>query len=313
MSKTLSCIKLLRILYTRNRVSVDELARRLETNPRNIREYRKELEYAGFPIDFKTGKNGGYALNRNQILPALKLSLQEETTLQTGFDFLSAHNDFLDENTLNSAISKIFSSIEGKSPTREETKIFVTPRLNMPKKDLQNRYYALNNCLLNKTKIYVTYRDDDNTTREHKIHPYKLFFNEFAWFVLAYSELNKDMKIFKLARITSFKETFDHFRKKLDYNEKDYLNIQKNSADWFDYTLEFTGPAALTCQDLLFGKDQKITQINKTTTRIFAKSNSIHNLINLILPFGSSCKIISPKSLITAYQTTLQNILKIYE
>ena len=50
-------------------ISTEKLAALLETNPRNIREYRKELETAGFTIEHKKGPYGGYKLEKNALFP----------------------------------------------------------------------------------------------------------------------------------------------------------------------------------------------------------------------------------------------------
>ena len=56
MFRTALCIKMLMILFTRDVVSIKELSEELETNPRNIPEYRKELEAAGYPIETVSGR-----------------------------------------------------------------------------------------------------------------------------------------------------------------------------------------------------------------------------------------------------------------
>ena len=50
---------MLEILYSREIIGIAELARLLETNPRNIPEYKKELEKAGYVIDTVAGRYGG--------------------------------------------------------------------------------------------------------------------------------------------------------------------------------------------------------------------------------------------------------------
>ena len=64
MSKTSLSIQMLEILYSRGIVGIAELARLLDTNPRNIPEYKKVLEEAGYVIDTVPGRYGGYVLNK---------------------------------------------------------------------------------------------------------------------------------------------------------------------------------------------------------------------------------------------------------
>ena len=62
MNRTSKCIKMLMLLSQKEYVKKEELSKELETNVRNIREYRKELEEAGILIDVKKGRYGGYHL-----------------------------------------------------------------------------------------------------------------------------------------------------------------------------------------------------------------------------------------------------------
>ena len=50
MNRCALCIRMLQLLRARGRMQINEIARELETNPRNIREFKKELETAGYVI-----------------------------------------------------------------------------------------------------------------------------------------------------------------------------------------------------------------------------------------------------------------------
>jgi predicted DNA-binding transcriptional regulator YafY len=56
MNKAAACIKLIQILSVRNDyINTEELADLLETNPRNVREYIKELEVCGYTLESMKG------------------------------------------------------------------------------------------------------------------------------------------------------------------------------------------------------------------------------------------------------------------
>ena len=78
MSKTALSIKMLEILYSRDIVSIAELASQLETNPRNIPEYKKALEEAGYYIETIPGRNGGYRLHKTTLFPSVGLTETEK-------------------------------------------------------------------------------------------------------------------------------------------------------------------------------------------------------------------------------------------
>ena len=79
MNRTALCIRMLALLKVRGRMRIDEIAEALETNPRNVREFRKELEIAGYPIIQTTGRYGGYQLDTSALLPAPALDAQGRT------------------------------------------------------------------------------------------------------------------------------------------------------------------------------------------------------------------------------------------
>ena len=70
MNRCALCIRMLQLLRARGRMQINEIARELETNPRNIREFKKELETAGYVIRQFTGKYGGYQLDEEVLFPS---------------------------------------------------------------------------------------------------------------------------------------------------------------------------------------------------------------------------------------------------
>ena len=72
MGKAAMCIRMLQVLNKGGVFKISELADILETNPRNILEYKKELEECGYYLLTITGRNGGYQLDRTNLFPTIK-------------------------------------------------------------------------------------------------------------------------------------------------------------------------------------------------------------------------------------------------
>ncbi|MGN1277162.1 MAG: hypothetical protein ACI4UK_09260 [Floccifex sp.] len=62
MSHCAKCIKMLLLLSENGKMNSAQLANELQTNTRNIREYRKDLEECGFVFRSKSGSKGGIEL-----------------------------------------------------------------------------------------------------------------------------------------------------------------------------------------------------------------------------------------------------------
>ena len=113
MSKTSQCIELLKILNQRQQtVSISELSALLETNPRNIPEYVKELREIGYEIKAIPGRYGGYILEKECVLPTILLTNMEREAFLAGYEYLKSKNDFTEKQLYIKATEKILISIE---------------------------------------------------------------------------------------------------------------------------------------------------------------------------------------------------------
>lgn len=174
MNKTANCLKMLQYLNSGRVYKISELAERLETNPRNIIEYRNELENAGYVIISIAGKYGGYKLDETSTLPTVKLTADEKLALVEGAGYLAARNDFLHKTQYESAMSKVYSAVN-HTDNREVLPTVITRfPLAMSEEELTSRYQTMSSCIANRQKVQLEYRSNDNVVRKRIVHPYKL-------------------------------------------------------------------------------------------------------------------------------------------
>ena len=111
------CIRMLQILSSGRVYKISELAELLDTNPRNIIEYKKELDEVAFESGFSfyikniPGRYGGYCLDGEVTLPSLKLTPEQKESLDSAFNYLLARNDFMGKDEFQITMAKIYSSI----------------------------------------------------------------------------------------------------------------------------------------------------------------------------------------------------------
>ena len=90
MNRTSLCIKMLLLLKARGKMNTQQLAAELETNPRNIREFKKELITAGYNIKEYKGRYGGYRLDETNLFPVLALTSSQKQALIEAREFMHA-------------------------------------------------------------------------------------------------------------------------------------------------------------------------------------------------------------------------------
>ena len=315
MSKTSQCVQLLRILYSRKQpVTIMELAGDLETNPRNIPEYVKELRLIGFDIEPVHGKYGGYVLKRESTFPAVRLSDVEREAFMSGFEYLLLRNDFMEIENYKKAMQKVASAIINRDSILDETMLAYRFPLVMPQEELEKRYFALQQCIINKTVIEIEYLSQKNEVTKRTIHPYKLFMYNNAWFVLGFDERYGSILYFKLNRIQNFATQHREFTQLLTYKESDYLDEygMKNNGEWYPVKLKLTGKYAMLVKERIYGKDQTLEETDDGATILSVKMQNQESVKKFVLGFGEHCEVLEPAWLQEAILKELKIIEKYY-
>ena len=312
MGKTARCIKIIQILSARDLVNTKELSEVLETNPRNIKEYIKELEECGYKIYSITGKNGGYKLDKSETIPSLKLTLDEKNALLEGTEFIR-ESHFLNQDAFDCAMGKVFSSIS----TSEITPSSLIDRypLKMEKSELQKRYVVLKDCVENQLRCTIVYSNSNSNDKqnEHIIEPYKLYAYNGSWFVLAYNIAINKFGYFKLNRIEKIEASRSHFTRMKSYDEKDYLDefgmIQ--NGEYYRIRVELTDLYQVM-SERIYGKNQKIEKIDDHTSILDCQMQNKEMIKSFILGFGRKAKVISPDWLKEEIKEELESLNDYY-
>ena len=299
MGKTSICIEMLKMLNTGRTIKISEFANLFETNPRNIIEYRKELEDAGYSIITIPGKYGGYKLHKDDLFPVLKLTNDEKKVISDSFSFLLKQQDFTKKKELFSAMGKIYSSYYSSS---NNNVIFIDRfPLSMSEEEIRNRYLAIEYCIEQKHPMEIEYLSLKNTIKKQIVDPYILYNYNNAWFMLCWHEKHGDVCYYKLNRIQSFKILKDKkFTTWKYFNPNDYLDSfgMKNNGDYYHVKFIATGPYASLAKERIYGKNQIVTSLDDTSTQVEVDMQNKENILVFILGFNKNIKVLEPQWLI---------------
>ena len=309
LGKTAACIKIIQLLSCRDVVSTNELADLLETNPRNIKEYIKEIQLLGYNIESYKGKYGGYKLDRREILPSVSLTDDEKNSIQKGVDFLKESNDFLIYDQFQAAMGKIMASFNSSSAIVPLSMIDRFP-LAIDKNVLAHYYQVFSDAIISQLKCEVTYIPASNVPKVHILHPYKLFSYNGSWFVLAWNEKINDFGYYKLNRIERIELTRNHFTILKTFDESKYLDEfgMKQNGDYYKIHLELRDLNTVI-QERIYGKNQEVEIIDSHTSRLKCEMQNKNMILSFVLSFGSKCKVLEPKWLILAVNDEAKKIL----
>ena len=296
-SKTEKCIKMLQILNRSGVVKIKDLAAQLNTNERNIPEYKETLTAAGYPIACVRGPAGGYYLPKKVMFPSLQLTYEEKRGLFEGYKYLSARNDFMYEKEFADAMEKISSSMM-QVETTQNTFIVNRYPLAMPQEEIEKRYFAISRCIATAMVIELDYLSLKNEITHRCLHPYKIYMYNNAWFVIGYDELKRDVRYFKLNRIQSFNITNRSFVAiPSTFDERNYIDDygMKNNGEWYPIKLKLTGNFAMLVKERIYGKNQIVEAVDTNTTILSVEMQNKDDIVSFVLGFRDQCEVLEPE------------------
>ena len=306
MGKAAMCIRMLQILNTGRTYKVSELAELLDTNPRNIIEYKNELNEVAseqgysFYVDNIPGRYGGYRLNGNIVLPALLLKNEEKEALIEATHYLASRNDFMRKDAFQLAVGKVISRIIINDIKNEENMLVINRfPLSMSQEEIQYRYDILKAAIKAKKTVKFTYLTQKNVLKEREFDPYELFMYNNAWFVIGwlYSENHPDIFWYKLNRIQDIEMTQNKFSVWKYYNKSQYVDEYgfKNNGDWYHVEFIAYGNYASLCKERIYGKNQVVEAIDENSTKVCVDMQNQESIRVFVLGFGENITILKPQ------------------
>jgi predicted DNA-binding transcriptional regulator YafY len=195
MSKITNSIIMIKKLLNHRLYTIKELSEEIEVSERMIRFYKDELEKAGIYIESIRGKNGGYILYDEHLLPKLRISKYDIEALKDIID--TSDNEVLNKQ-LNILLKKIqYDYID-------------TIKLEkaLPKKtDEKEMLNIISECVTNHLKVKIWYESLNKEIKERVIQPSAIFLHgKDDWVIAAFCELRAEVRLFNLNRIHKLEE-----------------------------------------------------------------------------------------------------------
>lgn len=313
MNRTSLCIRMLLILKAnatkQNPINSKELAQALEVNPRNIREYKRELITAGYNIQEIKGRYGGYYLDETSIFPALRLDKQEEQALLEAKHFIQTQQ-FEKKSSFNSAVDKVLNS------SRDMNLIFPIymddPNIQMSKKEL-SMLHTVQDALEMNHSIELTYQAKRQQASEtYLVDPYELIHYHDAYYVLGYNHTRQDYRMYRFSseRMKKVVCSEKRFTRDVDFHVE--AHIGKNSlikGEFYRVTV-WVSPAILRLfKEAYWGLDFREEEENIYSFLV----EDLYLLYRQLFSFGKDIRIMSPEQIVNEYQERLVSTLRNYQ
>lgn len=311
MNRTALCIKMLNLLKARGRIQAGELAELLDTNARNIREFKKELEVAGYHITSHTGKLGGYELCEDELLPTLSFDQKEMEALKQSIILVKNKNKgFLDVDDYMGAMDKVFAVTRNQSDIELS---FIGTQGNEKDHKVQKWVELSKQAKNNQNIMYLTYQSISSKKVEmFVIEPYDLIYYRDSYYLVAYTREREGYRTYKFSpmRMIDLKKGEKKFARDERFRLKDVLGQQSLMKDEM-YHLQFKvrGMSAILVNEKTIGIELE-KRMENDVLYVETLMEGKQSIIGYLLSLGHFVEVIGPKNIRKEYEN---EILKMYQ
>lgn len=224
MNRTAKCIQMLILLKNKNIVSIEELAQRLNTNPRNVREYKKELTEAGYTIHSHRGLNGGYQLDHHSRLVLPDLTSDELRALMHTKEYIQANLSLSWEKDAIQGLEKIIAKSDGDHLDQEW--LFVYHNGKPISKKVSKLLYTIRKAILVNNTLEMDYQAIQSPVSKTRfVDPYALILKDQYWYLCGYDHSHSAYRTYRVSeqRMHAVEPTFQYFKRDTSFVLTDHI------------------------------------------------------------------------------------------
>jgi predicted DNA-binding transcriptional regulator YafY len=309
---TTRLLTILELLQTHAHLSGEDLASRLEVEPRTVRRYILMLQEMGMPVEGMRGPGGGYRLRPGFKLPPLLFTEEEATSIVLGLLGSPWLEIDLPSMAVGGALAKVYRVLPLKGRERLQaisSHLFLAPPLRETRPNA-SLLVSISEAVRERRRIAIDYTSYKNEVSQRQVEPYGIAGWNGSWYLVGYCCLRQEMRTFRIDRMQHVQFLHETFERDDDFDCEEFIrkHLITVPAVW-QVEVEF--------QATLYAVQQKIPayhgKLTETPSGVFFQTHHNHllalarYLISLDLPFT----ILNPPELREAFLQLAEEVVHI--
>jgi predicted DNA-binding transcriptional regulator YafY/predicted transcriptional regulator YdeE len=197
-------------LQSKRIVTARDIAEKHKVSIRTVYRDIRTLESSGIPILTEEGK--GYSIMEGYKLPPVMFSEEETQALITAELLLLKNKDQSLAKHYQSALTKIKSVLKINHQIKTE---FLADRIqirdNPTQEKTSDHLIQLQSAIADFKTVKINYLSLDNFRSERKVEPFAVYTTQGNWILIAFCQLKKGFRAFRLDRIQGLAFTGKNF------------------------------------------------------------------------------------------------------
>ena len=298
MNRTNLCIRMLQLLKARGKMNTTQLASELEVNPRNIREFKKELVLAGYNVEEVKGRYGGYILNDQYDLPVTIFSDEQKDALVQSYKFMRTQKDFKPLSLYCDAMDKIIAT----------SKISSNDSL----------HYMSNSIKLDQKTSTMIDKTQQAINLEFEVEPYEIIHYHKSYYLIGFSLLRKDYRMyrFSLERMYSCEISSRHFIRDNHFHLSNYIgehSLIPLDLKQIQVRVYHNDNGLRLFKEKYWGNKLQIINKQEGFTDFEFYTDDMSNLYQSLFAMTNQVEILQPEDVKSNYVMRVKKILNVYK
>lgn len=287
----------------------------------NVRTAYRDLDFLRdewrVPLEFDRGK-GSYLLTEPMTaLPPVALSQGELVALYFAEKVLAQYRGTPFEPDLESAFRKIQELLPQEvrvSPARlDDFLSFDAGPIHTPDAEV---FRALLAALRLRRRLLIRYRSlSSDRTTDRRVHPYHVFNHRGDWYLAAWDEARKDVRIFALHRIRRATPTTGSYDVPADFSFRKFMadafGVQKGDKP-VNVSIRFAPRQARWIRERRWHRSARLQEGLDGSLVLNLTIAETSEIVRWVLQFGSEAEVLEPPSLRAAVTEQLAASLASY-
>lgn len=201
LSKAKRLLDILIFASAKKTFTAQEIADEFNISVRTVHRYIVDLSDMGLPIYAEQGRNGGYKVLTNRVIPPILFTEEEAVSIFFAFQSLSYYRDLPFNTEINSVTHKLYSSLQHDAKTKVD-KIRSYIAFWNPKRTVNTP--LLNEVLtaaIENKNLHFQYESKSGIKTKH-VHPIGVYAHDGLWYLPSYDFSRK--KYYCIALIVFF-------------------------------------------------------------------------------------------------------------
>ncbi|WP_142237987.1 helix-turn-helix transcriptional regulator [Bacillus cereus] len=311
LSKAKRLLDILIFASAKKAFTAQEIADEFNISVRTVHRYILDLSDMGLPIYAEQGRNGGYKVLTNRVIPPILFTEEEAVSIFFAFQSLSYYRDLPFNTEINSVTHKLYSSLQHDAKAKVD-KIRSYIAFWNPKRTIETP--LLNEVLtaaIENKNLHFQYESKSRIKTKH-VHPIGVYAHDGLWYLPAYDFNVEKTLLYRVDRILSILST--------EESEDTFMNLE----EWFSSNSHVVhNPTQLhvllstegvrQCKSVPYLEEFVVTNENGTG---YIHSTIDKGEINFITPLfyrlGKDAKVLEPIELIDGLRMRAKEVLHMY-